>query len=77
MKSTLKKQLIETLKDQKEIFGDDLFEEIEVERKTTVVADKKNTLPEESKLFPNEKKEWERAETLVQAIVFFLGPLLR
>ena len=64
MKSTLKKQLIETLKDQKEIFGDDLFEKIEVERKTTVVADKKNTLPEESKLFPNEKKEWEKAGSL-------------
>jgi uracil-DNA glycosylase family 4 len=66
MNHQLKKQLLETLKDQKEIFGDDLFEEIEVERKTTVVADKKNTLPEESKLFPNEKKEWEKAKTLEQ-----------
>lgn len=66
MNSALKKQLIETLKDQKEIFGDELFEEVEVERKTKVVADKKNTLSEESKLFPNEKKEWEKAETLEQ-----------
>jgi DNA polymerase len=66
MKNTLKKQLIETLKDQKEIFGDDLFEKIEVKRKTTVVADKKNTSAEEPELFPEEKEEWEKANTLEQ-----------
>ena len=59
MKSTLKKQLIETLKDQKEIFGDDLFENIEVKRKTTVVAKRKITKSEGSELFPEEKEEWE------------------
>ncbi len=66
MKNTLKKQLIETLKDQKEIFGDDLFEKIEVKRKTTVVADIKNTSAEEPELFPEEKEEWEKANTLEQ-----------
>ena len=66
MKNTLKKQLIETLKDQKEIFGDELFEKIEVKRKTTVVADKKNTFAEEPELFPEEKEEWEKANTLEQ-----------
>jgi DNA polymerase len=64
MKSTLKNQIIETLKDQKEIFGDDLFEEIEVKRNTTVLAKKKIVKSEESELFPEEKEEWEKAETL-------------
>ena len=38
MNHLLKKQFIEALKDQKEIFGDELFEKIEVKRKTTIVA---------------------------------------
>ena len=66
MNHQLKKQLIEALKDQKDIFGDELFEKIEVKRKTNVVADKKNTFAEASELFPEEKKEWEKANTLEQ-----------
>nr|AFD03364.1 phage SPO1 DNA polymerase-like protein [uncultured bacterium W5-47b] len=64
MNHQLKKQLIEALKDQKEIFGDELFEEIEMKRKTAVVADNKNKSVEEPELFPEEKEEWEKAETL-------------
>jgi len=66
MKNVLKKQLVETLKDQKEIFGDDLFEKIEVKRKTTVVVKKEIAKSEESELFPEKKEEWEKAKTLEQ-----------
>jgi len=66
MNQVFKNKLIEALKDQKEIFGDDLFEEIEVERKTTVVAKKKITHSEEPELFAEEKEEWEKAKTLEQ-----------
>jgi DNA polymerase len=62
MKSPIKKQVIEALKDQKEIFGDDLFEE--KSRKTTIVAEKIDTYMEEENLFPAEKEEWEKAPTL-------------
>lgn len=66
MENSLKKQLIETLKDQKEIFGDDLFEEIEVKRKTAIAVDKKKIIAEEPELFPEEKEEWEKAVSLEQ-----------
>ena len=66
MKASIKNQIIEALMDQKEIFGDELFENIEVKRKTAVVTDKKNTLTEEPGLFPEEKEEWEKANTLEQ-----------
>jgi len=66
MENSLKKQLIETLKDQKEIFGDDLFEEIEVKRKTAIAVDKKKIIAEEPELFPEEKEEWEKAISLEQ-----------
>jgi len=66
MENSLKKQLIETLKDQKEIFGDDLFEEIEVKRKTVIVVDKKKIIADEPELFPEEKEEWEKAISLEQ-----------
>jgi DNA polymerase len=64
MGNSLKNHLIETLKDQKDIFGDELFEEVEVKRKTAVGADKRNTHQEEPELFPEEMEEWEKAETL-------------
>jgi len=66
MNHQLKKQLIEALKDQKEIFGDDLFEKKEVKRKTTLVAKKKIAKSAENELFPEEKEEWEKANTLKQ-----------
>lgn len=48
MKNTLKKQLIEALKDQKEIFGDELLEGKLLKRKTVVVDEKQskfNSIP--------------------------------
>jgi DNA polymerase len=66
MKASIKNKIIEALKEQKEIFGDELFEKIEVKRKTAVVTDNKNTLTEEPGLFPEEKEEWEKANTLEQ-----------
>jgi len=66
MNQVLKKQLIEALKDQKDIFGDELFEKIEVKRKTIVVTDKKKSYVEDPELFPEKKEEWEKANTLEQ-----------
>jgi len=66
MNHQLKNQLIEALKDQKEIFGDELFEKIEVKRKTTLMAKKKIAKSEASELFAEEKEEWEKAKTLEQ-----------
>ena len=42
MKDSLKKQLIEALKDQKEIFGDELYEEKYLSRKTKVIIEPMN-----------------------------------
>jgi len=60
----LKKQIIEALKDQKEIFGDELFEERITKRKTILVEEKKIPQIEEPELFPEEKEEWELATSL-------------
>jgi uracil-DNA glycosylase family 4 len=62
MNSSIKKQIIEALKDQKDIFGDELFEE--KARKTKIVSEKVETYMEEESLFPVEKEEWEKAATL-------------
>lgn len=64
MNDNFKKQIIEALRDQKEIFGDDLFEENILKRKTTIVAEKKEKYNVEPELFPEEKEEWEKVETL-------------
>jgi len=64
MNDKIKKQIIEALKDQKEIFGDNLFEENPLKRKTLVVAEKKEKYKPEPELFTGEKEEWEKAETL-------------
>lgn len=64
MNPQLKKQIIEALKDQKEIFGDELFEEGITKRKTIIVTEKKIPRPEEPELFPGEKEEWELAASL-------------
>ena len=42
MKDSIKKQLIEVLKDQKEIFGDELFEEKYLKRKTLIITEPGN-----------------------------------
>lgn len=66
MNQELKKQLIEALKNQKEIFGDELFEEKEIKRKTSVVAEKTVKYSERIDLFLEEKEDWEKADTLEQ-----------
>ena len=62
-----KKQLIEALKDQKEIFGDELFEKLN-KRKTSVIKATEGTsskkTEEEFGLFEGEKEAWEKAKTL-------------
>jgi len=64
MSDNLKKQIIEALKSQKEIFGNDLFEENPLKRKTGIVAEKKEKYKDEPALFPDVKEAWEKAETL-------------
>ena len=64
MNDKIKKQIIEALKDQKEIFGDDLFEENILNRRTKIVAEKKEKYSVEPELFAEEKEEWEKAGSL-------------
>ena len=64
MKQVLKKQIIEALKDQIDIFDDDLFEQ--KPRKTNVVSEKIGTYIEAENLFPEEREDWEKALTLEQ-----------
>jgi uracil-DNA glycosylase family 4 len=59
--SEFKNKLIESLKDQKEIFGDELFEVVE-KRKTTVT--KINSETEDSISLFNDREAWEKAESL-------------
>lgn len=65
MANPLKDALIQALTDQKEIFGDDLFEQKINRRKTEVV---KNIMKpgEEILLFEDPKEDWEKAETLTE-----------
>ena len=64
MSSSIKNQIIEALKDQKEIFGDDLFEQRP--RRTQVVAEKIPGYTEEKSLFPIEEEDWIKSSTLEQ-----------
>ena len=41
MNQSIKHKIIQSLKDQKEIFGDELFEENLLKRKTTIVKEPK------------------------------------
>jgi uracil-DNA glycosylase len=58
----IKKQIIEALKDQKEIFGDELFTSQSSNRKTTVVTKIKDEKDDNS-LFEI-KEDWEKATSL-------------
>jgi len=49
MENSLKKKLIEALKDQKEIFGDDLFEQKNLNRKTILQVDTKQEMNDKLK----------------------------
>jgi DNA polymerase len=55
MKDSIKRQLIEVLKDQKEIFGDELFEGKYLNRRTEIIKEPGNNpeLPKNAKLKPN------------------------
>lgn len=64
MNNSLKKQIIESLKDQKETFGDELFEKFELKKKITTVTMTKPKQTDEPELFGGDKKEWEKAESL-------------
>jgi uracil-DNA glycosylase len=70
MSDSIKDEIIQALIDQKEIFGDELFEPVkqtikqnDYGRKTKVI---KNIVeePSEEKLFKNPKEDWENAKTL-------------
>ncbi len=58
-----KKQIIEALKDQKEIFGDELLAGNSLQRKTTVVTKIKNENEDDNSLF-DIKQDWEKAASL-------------
>ncbi len=63
MQQTIKNKIIQSLKDQKEIFGDELFEESILKRKTTIVKEPKTEYKE--KVTENFFEEnWKSAKTL-------------
>ena len=64
MKKNIKKQLIEALKDQKDIFGDELFEELKKRRTTVVTEEVPSKKTDEPGLFQEEKEDWEKAQTI-------------
>jgi len=63
MANEIKKQIIEALKDQKEIFGDELFTSQSLSRKTTVVTRIKDENADDIPLFET-KENWEKAASL-------------
>ena len=63
MNNEFKKQLIEALKDQKEIFGDELLSQNNIRRKTAVVTKVITKSDDDSSLF-DVKADWEKAESL-------------
>lgn len=66
MDSALKKKLIEALKDQKELFGNELLDEI---KKTKPVNDERRTTisnNKEQELFSAEKSGWEKSTSLTE-----------
>lgn len=80
MNDSIKKQLIEALKDQKEIFGDELFEGKTLNRRTKVIKEpagnvelhksskpKPNTKAEDSKLVYEKKTTEKKEEALFDA----------
>jgi len=62
MNNPRKKQIIEALKDQKEIFGDELF--MTKSKKTKAPSKSKKVKETGQDLFPTEKEAWELASTL-------------
>jgi len=62
MSNPQKKQIIEALKDQKDIFGDELL--MTKSKKPEAFSKSKKVKVNEQELFPVEKKSWESAVTL-------------
>lgn len=65
MDTALKKKLIEALKDQKELFGNELLDEV---KKTEPVSDERRTTisNKEQELFTTEKPGWEKSKSLTE-----------
>lgn len=64
MNHNVKDELIQALIDQKEIFGDDLFDQDIKQRKTFLINEMKKNQEEEISLFEDPKEDWEKAESL-------------
>ena len=65
MNRSLKDELIQALLDQKEIFGDDLFDRNINKGKTTTIKRMAKDQTEEISLFEDPKENWEKAENLL------------
>lgn len=63
---SVKDELVQALLDQKEIFGDDLFDSNINKRKTRTVKRMAKNQAEEIPLFEDPKEDWEKAESLEQ-----------
>ena len=64
MSKSTKKEIIETLTLQKEIFGDELF--ISKKKRNTSVVKEPSSLYEEPARFEEVKEDWEKATSLNQ-----------
>jgi uracil-DNA glycosylase len=64
MNTILKKKIYESLKDQKEIFGDDLFEKKISGRRTVIQKSKKENLNNGEELSAPKKENWEKTKNL-------------
>lgn len=64
MSHSLKDEIIQALIDQKEVFGDYLFEQNIYRRKTVVVNNIVKESGENISLFEDPKEDWEKAKTL-------------
>lgn len=62
MSKKLKDQIIEALKDQKEIFGDELF--IPKSSRKTIIHKESKIETEQTELFPEAKEPWEASQSL-------------
>jgi DNA polymerase len=66
MTNKFKEVLIQALLDQKEIFGDDLFEQNIVSRKSNFITKVNIDTEGEESLFEESRSDWEKTETLIE-----------
>lgn len=62
--SDLDKKIIEILKVQQEIFGDELFEQIKITPRTSIHKQSATQISDEPELFNDEKNMWQKSKTL-------------